>query len=47
MPPEEAAEVRKAAMKAIAGNVRVMLCMRIRGHDGGLRRILGAAPGCL
>jgi hypothetical protein len=27
MPPEEAAEIRKAAMEAIAGNVRVMLCM--------------------
>jgi hypothetical protein len=27
MPPEEAAEVRKAAMEAIAGNVRMMLCM--------------------
>ena len=27
LPPEEAAEVRKAAMEAIAGNVRVMLCM--------------------
>ena len=27
MPPEEAAEVRKAAMEAIARNVRMMLCM--------------------
>jgi hypothetical protein len=27
MPPEEAAEVRKAALEAIAGNVRMMLCM--------------------
>jgi len=27
MPPEEAAELRKAAMEAIAGNVRMMLCM--------------------
>ena len=27
MPPEDAAEIRKAAMGAIAGNVRVMLCM--------------------
>lgn len=27
MPPEDAAEVRKAAMEAIAGNVRMMLCM--------------------
>ena len=27
MPPEDAAEVRKAAMDAIAGNVRMMLCM--------------------
>jgi hypothetical protein len=27
MPPEEAAEIRKAALAAIAGNVRVMLCM--------------------
>jgi len=27
LPPEEAAEVRKAAMEAIAGNVRMMLCM--------------------
>ncbi len=27
MPPEEAAEIRKAAMEAIAGNVRVILCM--------------------
>jgi succinyl-CoA synthetase beta subunit len=27
MPPEEAAEIRKAAIEAIAGNVRVMLCM--------------------
>jgi hypothetical protein len=27
MPPEEAAEVRKAAMEAISGNVSVMLCM--------------------
>jgi hypothetical protein len=27
LPPEEAAEVRKAEMEAIAGNVRVMLCM--------------------
>ena len=27
MPPEEAAEMRKAAMEAIAGNVRLMLCM--------------------
>jgi hypothetical protein len=27
MPPDEAAEVRKAAMEAIARNVRVMLCM--------------------
>jgi hypothetical protein len=27
LPPEEAAEVRKAAMGAIAGNVRMMLCM--------------------
>jgi hypothetical protein len=27
MPPEDASEVRKAAMEAIAGNVRVMLCM--------------------
>jgi hypothetical protein len=25
MPPEEAAEVRKAAMEAIAGNVRMLL----------------------
>ena len=27
MPPEDAAEVRKAALEAIAGNVRMMLCM--------------------
>jgi hypothetical protein len=27
MPPEGAAETRKAAMEAIAGNVRMMLCM--------------------
>jgi hypothetical protein len=27
MPQEEAAEIRKAAMEAIAENVRVMLCM--------------------
>ncbi len=27
IPPEDASEVRKAAMEAIAGNVRVMLCM--------------------
>src|SRR3977135_4718805 len=27
MPPEEAAEIRKTAMEAIAGNVRMMLCM--------------------
>jgi hypothetical protein len=27
MPPEDAAEVRKAAMEASAGNVRMMLCM--------------------
>ena len=27
MPPEEAAKIRKAGMEAIAGNVRVMLCM--------------------
>jgi hypothetical protein len=27
MPPDEAAEIRKATMEAIAGNVRVMLCM--------------------
>jgi len=27
MPPEEAAEIRKAALAAISGNVRVMLCM--------------------
>jgi hypothetical protein len=27
MPPEDAAEVRKAAMEAIARNVRMMLCM--------------------
>ena len=27
MPPEEAAEIRKTAMEAVAGNVRMMLCM--------------------
>jgi hypothetical protein len=27
IPPAEAAEMRKAAMEAIAGNVRMMLCM--------------------
>ena len=41
MSPEDAAETRKAAMEAIAGNVRMML------HHAGLRRILGAAPGRL
>jgi hypothetical protein len=46
MPPEEAAEMRKAAMEAIAGNVRMMLCMT-RGSvftTPDLLRILGAAP---
>jgi hypothetical protein len=43
MPPEKAAKMRKAAMEAIAGNVRLMLCMT-RVHHAGLRRILGAAP---
>jgi hypothetical protein len=33
MPPEEAAEMRKAAMEAIAGNVRMMLCTVANGEE--------------